>query len=179
MKKETFLLALLMTILGLNTTVGQANKKESYSVNFGPELLFPESDFRETHKNGFGASVKGEYTFGKHLSTTLNTGFSVFQGKRKPGNVLNTPLNYASLVAVPVKVGARYYVGSFYVQGEGGIVLASKFVRSTNGLLSIGLGDKIRVGGNKIDISVRQETWFARPRNFNMAVIRVAYEIVW
>jgi hypothetical protein len=160
-------------------TFAQANQKESISLNFGPEIIIPEGSFRNTHNTGFGASIKGEYTFGKHVSATVNTGFYAFKGKGYTDDVTVMQKNYNSVLAIPVRVGARYYIGSFYFLGETGVVFLNNYTNSTNALFTVGLGDKIKLGYTKLDISLRQETWINSPRNFNMAVLRVAYEIVW
>jgi hypothetical protein len=166
---------LLMTL----AASAQANKRESFSINFGPELTTPESNFRTTHRTGLGGSVKVEYTFGKHWSATFNTGIDLIAGRRyiDPATLLN--VKYKQLTAIPAKLGTRYYFGNFYLAGEGGLVFLQNFINSTNGVLTIGLGDKVKIGRHRIDLSARQEAWFISGRNLNMAVLRVAYEMVW
>jgi hypothetical protein len=168
-----------LSIGAVQQSFAQANKKESFSLNFGLEALFPEGSFREIYNTGLGATVKGEYTFGKHASATINTGFAAFKGKEYLDTVLGIRQSYKSVFAIPVRAGARYYLGSFYFLGETGLVFKNENGSSTNTLFTFGLGDKIKVGNNKLDISLRQETWITSPRNFNMAVLRMAYEIVW
>jgi hypothetical protein len=180
MKKRTFpLLIICISLMPFGELFAQANKKESFSVNFGAELFGPENNFRTTHKTGFGPTIKAEYTFGKHLSATFNTGFNYFAGKTvfETGTSLRT--DYKPLLAIPAKAGVRYYLGNFYFLGEAGLVVLSRHINSTNAAVSVGVGDKIKIGHNKLDISARQEIWFNTPKNFNMAVLRVAYEIVW
>lgn len=157
----------------------QANKKESFSLNFGPEFAFTESAFRTTHRAGYGGSVKAEYTFGKHVSATINTGVLFFQGREYFEPLAIQPKTYENLTAIPLKGGLRYYVGNFYAAGEGGMVFLNNYANTTRPAVSLGIGDKIKVGQGKIDISLRQEFWFGNPGNLNMAVLRVAYEFVW
>ena len=159
--------------------VAQANKKESFSINFGPEIAFTESSFRTTHRAGYGGSIKAEYTFGKHISATVNTGVLVFQGRGYFENLVFQPNVYKNLTAIPLKAGFRYYVGNFYAAGEAGAVFLNNYANATRPAVSIGVGDKIKIGQGKLDISLRQEFWFGNPNNLNMAVLRVAYEIVW
>ena len=45
--------------------------------------------------------------------------------------------------------------------GEAGLVVLTRHVNSANAALSVGVGDKIRIGRNKIDISARQEIWLS------------------
>ena len=157
----------------------QANKKHSFSVNFGPEAAFPESSFRTTHRTGYGGSFKAEYTFGKHISATVNSGILVFEGRGYFENLVSQRKTYKNVTAIPVKAGLRYYVGNFYAAGEAGAVFLNNYTNATRPAVSIGIGDKIKIGRGKIDISLRQEFWFGNPNNLNMAFLRVAYEIVW
>lgn len=159
--------------------ISQANRKESFSINFGPEVAFPENALNTTHRISYGGSFKGEYTFGKHASATINSGILVFQGREYLDEMTLQPDRYKNLTAIPVKAGLRYYVGNFYAAGEAGIVFLNNYTNTSRPVLGIGVGDKIRVGQGKIDISLRQEFWLGSPENLNMAVLRVAYEIIW
>jgi hypothetical protein len=174
---KIFLLGNLLLIC--LTGIAQANKKESFSINFGPEIAFPESALRTTHKAGYGGSIKAEYTFGKHLSATVNSGLLVFQGRSYFENSVLQPKAYKNLTAIPAKAGLRYYIGNFYAAGEAGVIFLNNYTNTSRPAVSIGLGDKIKIGQGKLDISLRQEFWFGNPNNLNMAVLRVAYEIVW
>lgn len=159
--------------------ISQANKKSSFSINFGPEVVFPETFLNNTHQLGFGGSFKGEYTFGKHASVTINTGLLVIRGRNYFDDVVLQRRKYENLTAIPVKAGLRYYIGNFYISGEAGIVFLQDYINTTRPIASIGLGDKIRLGSGKLDISLRQEFWISSTSNLNLAVLRAAYEIVW
>jgi hypothetical protein len=177
--KKIIIIFVILTITQITTTPiqAQANKQHSLSINFGPELFAPEN-FRETHKAGTGLSVKTEYTFGKHASTTFNTGFTYFDGKRIFENFTSPTANfYDPIFAIPIKLGARYYVGNFYFLGEAGAIIMTKYSNTTKAVFTAGIGDKINIGRRKLDISARQEIWLGKNREeLNMAVLRVAYE---
>ncbi len=160
--------------------VAQANQKHTTSINFGPEFFAPEN-FRETHRVGGGLSVKAEYTFGKHASATFNTGLTYFAGKRQFEDFTSPiPKKYTPIIAIPLKAGGRYYIGNFYLLGEAGVIVMTNFSNTTKAVFSAGLGDKIKIGRKYIDISGRQEIWLGKNNEqYNMAVLRVAYEIVW
>jgi hypothetical protein len=174
----TFMLSIALLLI-CQTGMAQANKKESFSINFGPEIAFTESAFRTTHRAGYGGSIKAEYTFGKHVSATINSGVLFFQGRGYFEPLAIQPKTYENLTAIPLKAGLRYYIGNFYVAGEAGAVFLNKYANTTRPAVSMGIGDKIKIGQGNIDISLRQEFWFGNPNNLNMAVLRVAYEIVW
>jgi hypothetical protein len=171
-------LLILLTQTITHKTKGQANKQHSLSINFGPELFAPEN-FWLTHTLGTGVSLKGEYTFGKHASTTFNTGFSYFGGKQRFDNpITGLKETYDPIVAIPIKLGGRYYLGNFYFLGETGAIIMANYSSGTKAIFSAGLGDKIKIGRNKLDISARQEIWLGSSREqYNMAVLRIAYEL--
>lgn len=181
MKKNiSYVIGIAILIFFSNYTCAQANKQHTWSVNFGPELIAPERAFSETHRIGLGGSIKGEYTFGKHSSVTVNTGLLVFNGKRIPDDiVIGNTFKNDKLIAIPLKVGSRYYIGNFYFLGETGAIFLSDFSNKTRASFSAGVGDKIRIGRQKIDISLRQEIWLGNKEQLNMAGLRIAYEIQW
>ncbi len=168
----------VFSLLTIQQVQAQANKQHTLSINFGPELFAPEN-FWGTHKVGIGLSVKTEYTFGKHASATFNTGFTHFDGKRQFEDFTSpSPSFYNSIFAIPVKAGARYYVGNFYFLGEAGAIIMTNYSNGTKAVFSAGIGDKINIGRKKLDISARQEIWLGKNREqYNVAVLRVAYEL--
>jgi len=177
--KITSVILLVGLVCSSTKLFAQANKMNSFSINIGPEFSFIETEIRKTHNIGYGGSVKGEYTFGKHISATFNGGFSVFAGKTVKDPASGITTDYESLVAIPLKAGARYYLGNLYASGEAGVVFLSKHIDATRPVLSIGVGDKIRIGAGKLDISLRQEFWLGSPNTINLAVLRVGYELWW
>lgn len=170
---------LIIIVLNAHQVIAQANKRESFSINFGPEVSFIETSIRKTHSAGYGGSVKAEYTFSKHGSVTINSGVSIFSGKSFLDPITSRQTDYKSIIAIPIKVGARYYLGTFYATGETGVVVLTNFFNSTRPVFSIGMGDKFRIGSGKLDISLRQEFWPGGSNNLSLAVLRVGYEISW
>jgi hypothetical protein len=176
------ILIIIVLVIGSQITTlqlkAQANKQHTLSMNFGPELFAPEN-FWATHKVGVGLSIKTEYTFGKHASTTFNTGFTYFDGKKIFEDFTSPlPKYYDYIFAIPIKAGARYYVGNFYFLGEAGAIIMTNYSNTTKAVFSAGIGDKINIGRKKLDISARQEIWLGKNKEeYNMAVLRIAYEI--
>ena len=178
---KQLLIIIVITPLSFFKTVNlqaQANKQHTISMNFGPELFAPEN-FWSTHKAGFGLSIKTEYTFGKHASATFNTGFTHFEGKQQFEDFTSpSPSFYKSIFAIPLKAGARYYVGNFYFLGEAGAIIMTNYSNGTKAVFSAGIGDKINIGRKKLDISARQEIWLGKNREqYNLAALRIAYEL--
>jgi hypothetical protein len=181
MKKEIIKIFVVLSMLMYVNDVGaQANNKHSFSMNFGPEVFVPENDFWATHKLGGGLSIKTEYTFGKHASATFNTGITYIKGKQQFENFTSpSPTFYKSITALPLKLGARYYIGNFYFLGETGLIMNLNNSLPTKVIFGAGIGDKIKIGYQKLDVSLRQEMWTANNGQLNMAVLRIAYEITW
>ena len=181
MKNKIKILVIFCLLITFNKqTFAQANQKHSFSMNFGPEVFVPETNFFSTHKAGFGFSVKTEYTFGKHASATFNTGITFLKGKQQFEDFTSpSPTFYKSITALPLKLGSRYYIGNFYFLGEAGIIVNLNNSLHTKVVFGAGIGDKIKIGYQKLDISLRQEIWVANRDQLNMAVLRIAYEITW
>jgi hypothetical protein len=181
MKKDILkMLLILISLTSIKEVKAQANNKHSFSMNFGPEVFVPEKDFWATHKIGGGLSVKTEYTFGKHASATFNTGITFLKGKQQFMDFTSpSPTFYKSITALPLKLGSRYYIGNFYFLGETGIIVNLNNSLPTKVVFGAGIGDKIKIGYQKLDISLRQEMWTANRNNLYMAVLRIAYEITW
>lgn len=173
--KYFFLHLLLIFILQVSAQA-QANKKHTLSISAGPELLGPEKRLRETHHIGYGISIKGEYTFGKHASITLSSAWQDIKGKTLLVNTV--PVKQPEYALLSLRSGFRYYIGNFYLWGEGGIGLFSKGNDGSAAIYSAGAGDKIKIGRNKLDVSIRHEGWMIPGPNPNTIILRVAYEII-
>lgn len=181
MKSNNKIIPILFLLIFMGKdAIAQANEKHSFSMNFGPEIIAPERDFWATHKIGIGLNVKTEYTFGKHASATFNTGLIFLQGKQRFEDFTSpSPNFYKSITALPLKMGARYYIGNFYFLGEAGFIVNVNKSIPTQTAFAAGIGDKIKLGRQKLDVSLRQEMWVANRDRLNLAVLRIAYEITW
>lgn len=153
-----------------NRCDAQAYKVKTFSGSVGAEVLFTESKFSATHKTGAGITLKGEYVFAGHASATISSGYYFMPDK----DVLN--IKTAAISAIPVKIGARYYLGSFYGAAEAGAIIFTGHLSSTGFSYSLGLGDKFRLGRNVFDISLRHEGWSTADMSRGIIGLRVAYE---
>lgn len=169
--KYTILLGILL-ISGVDL-YSQINKRGTWNLSTGADVLYPENSFRRTHGWGFGVSAKAEYLFQKHTSLTFSSGYYTLAGKTAPDNP--TDLN---VYGIPVKAGLRYYLGNFYIGGEGGFVYQGNYKPRNGFVYAFSIGDEIitnRNNENSLDISLRHEVWKTDiSRAF--AGIRIAYE---
>ncbi len=153
-----------------NCCNGQAYKVKTFTGSLGAEVLFPESKLSATNKTGGGVTLKGEYIFSKHTSTTISGGYYFMAGKDRL-NIKNPDIS-----AIPLKIGARYYLGSFYGAGEVGTIFFMGDNSRTGFSYSLGLGDKVNLGNNVFDISLRHEGWSTANNSRGIVGLRVAYE---
>lgn len=167
--KKHLLIAVCAVLLSL-TAVSQPYKKGTTSVSLGGELLVPERSLNKSHLTGAGTTIKGEYVFGEHSTATIASGYYFMNGKK------TASVHYEDVSAIPVKGGLRYYLGNFYGSGEAGAIFLSDFNRGIGFVYSVGLGDKIRVGNNMVDITLRHEAWQIKGISKGMIALRLGYE---
>lgn len=171
MKNIKKLLCLVTFFLGVSfTAVSQPYQKGTLSLSMGGELLISEKKLSQSHHTGAGATLKGEYVFGKHATATLVSGYYYMQGKNK------TTVNYENISAVPVKAGLRYYFGNFYGTGEAGALFFSGFNQGSSFVYSLGMGDKIKLNNRVIDITLRHEAWRMQGNPRGLIALRIGYE---
>lgn len=171
MEKKYFFILLLFIIPVL--TNGQINSKKTWNLSAGTDLIYPENNFRKTHGWGYGFSLKAEYLFQKHTSLTIGTGWYHLSGRRN--DIFNPDADPA--VGFPIKAGLRYYLGTFYIGGEGGWIQQSKFRIGNGFIYSFSIGDELITGKhqNSLDLSIRHEVWNTdKPRG--LVALRLAYE---
>ncbi len=150
--------------------VAQAYRVGTVSGSVGAEALFAESKLSLTNKTGVGFTLKGEYIFSEHASATLNGGYYSMEGKTR------LDLKNSDISAIPLKAGARYYLGSFYGAGEVGALFFVGENSRTGFAYSLGLGDKVNLGNNVFDISLRHEGWSTNSISRGLVGLRIAYE---
>jgi hypothetical protein len=169
--KKTVLLIIYQVAISI-VLIAQPYQKGTFSVSAGAEALFAESKLSQSHKTGGGASIKGEYVFGKHTSATLASGFYFMNGK-------NTGLlQHQNIAAIPLKGGVRYYFGNFYGSGEVGAIYFTDFSKGTSFVYSVGLGDKIAINTRVIDIGLRHESWTRNGNTNSVIAFRLGYEFL-
>ena len=161
------------------TTWGQAKQKGTFSLSAGPEASLPERRFGRTHNPGLGASVKGEYTFGAHVSATFNITTHATDGEDR--NTGTMRFEEPDIFMVGAKPGIRYYLGNFYGAAEAGVgFFGGNYPSRTAFIYSIGAGDKIRLGSQSaLDIGLRHERWVLPGLTAGLLMLRVGYEFGW
>ena len=167
-KKPFWLIAFLTGLSFI--AVCQPYQKGTFSLSMGGELLIPEKRLSQSHHTGAGATLKGEYVFGKHATATIVSGYYYMQGKNK------ATIDYENISAVPLKAGLRYYFGNFYGTGEAGALFFSGFNQGSSFVYSLGMGDKIKLNNRVFDITLRHEAWRMQGNSRGFIALRVGYE---
>ncbi|MDZ4793029.1 MAG: hypothetical protein SGI83_02005 [Bacteroidota bacterium] len=171
MRTITVTVLILSTLISFNNpSAAQAYKINTFSGSVGAEVLFAESKLAATNKRGAGVTLKGEYVFAGHVSGTISGGYYFMAGKKRL-NIKNPDIS-----AIPLKLGARYYLGSFYGAGEVGAIFFRGDNSRTGFSYSLGLGDKFKLGRNVFDIGLRHEGWSTADNSRGIIALRVAYE---
>lgn len=166
------LLFVFLLLLQSNSGFSQISKFHTWNLSMGTDALFPENNFKKTHKLGIGLTAKAEYLFAKHTSVIFSTGIYTLNGKT---NLLNPDGEAAT--TLPLKIGGRYYLGNFYIGGETGWLYQQGFKPNNGFLYTFFIGDELIANrhGNSLDISLRHEAWVTDEiRSF--VGLRLAYE---
>jgi hypothetical protein len=149
-----------------SVAISQVGKKGSINISSAVDLLLPSANLALTHNYGYGFSLKAEYVFAHHISTTLSGSFLNFPGDK-----------VQNLQLVPVFAGLRYYLGNFYLGAEAGTGIEIHPGKSNNFIYAFSLGDEIVTGrhGNSLDISLRITNWEQEVQQ-RFYGLRLAYE---
>lgn len=172
-RTNSALLLFVLILLSSQFSEAQINRGRKWNFSIGANYLYPENNFKKTHNGGFGATLKAEYLFLKHLSLTLSSGVYSLDGKT---SLLNP--DGRSATGTPLKAGLRYYFGNFYLGGEGGVLYQHGFKPGSGVLYALSIGDEIitnRRNSNSLDISFRHEAWVTDKTRAFIGV-RLAYE---
>jgi opacity protein-like surface antigen len=144
---------MMVLVLTICCLYSSAQRKANYLVfvTAGPDLLFPNAEFSETHRMGAGATVEAGYRVSRYFSPVITSSYYNLPSRTNAFNRLN---------AVSVKAGGRLYLGNFYMVGEGGALIANGYTNNTKFIYTAGLGDEIKINSRvRIDIGIRYEAF--------------------
>ena len=118
MKKNFFLFS--MTVFVFNIAFAQREGRTRFSI--GPELGIALSNPKKVVPDnkgwglGIGGSVELEHFFQQNFSTVLYGGFVGYNGRSTGASTKNK-----AYTAIPVRVGANYYVRNLHVGAQLGV----------------------------------------------------------
>lgn len=104
---------LLTTVVIFSSLMASAQKNGVTRFSLGPEIGFTTGTFSNIAGLGLGASIQAEHFFQEDVSGTAYFGFIDYFGSSIP----NTNTKYKSTLILPLRIGARYYIGDGFHLG--------------------------------------------------------------
>lgn len=163
---------LVISVVLMNTVMAQKEKQTLLSV--GPELGFTFSKANTTNSFGYGASLQLEQRINDKFRATALVGIINYVAKSSPRNVFGNIINPNSkYVAVPLRVGGRYYFDeNLHVGAQVGVGF------NTPGTV-FAYSPQIGYSLNIKNVGAFETTFkidgYAGSGNFNSVGIRIAY----
>ncbi|MGX5820922.1 outer membrane beta-barrel protein [Chitinophaga lutea] len=141
---------LIIALLLLGTIAGHAQLKR-FSIGPYVEAGFPTGDFANTNKTGWGVGLNADIKLVAGFGVTGSVGYMQFAGETFQ------VIDYATVSAVPVRVGLKYkLISILYVKLEAGTATFTGDLEGTSFLMAPGVG--VRLLG--LDFQAKYENWF-------------------
>lgn len=178
MKIKTSLLCAILAVVTLficNSAKAQSVDKNNLRFGIGVDGLLPVGNSANTENFGIGVTPRLQYSLSNSVALTFTSGIYHFFPKTISypiGNGLTGTSKYKSDI-IPVKVGAKFFVGSnFYLAGEVGAAFeVAEGGGPVHFLYSPGLGYATK----KWDIGARYESYGGNGYSDGIIGLRVAY----
>jgi hypothetical protein len=166
---------LVLTVIAIClTTVVKAQKDGSTRVSLGPELGVATGTFSNFAGLGIGATVQAEHFFQENVSGTALFGIVDYFGASVP----NSDVKYKATVILPLRVGARFYVGDGLHFGmQIGVGFVNEPSYSTTGFAySPQFGYNFKTSkGKAIDATFKYDGYAISGGSLTAVGVRVAY----
>lgn len=167
----------IFVIAVISTLSVSAQGNGGTSISVGPELMVTTGKSGDVWGLGIGASAQLETFFKDNVSGTGYFGFNTFNGKSIPGS---SNLKYKAMNIIPVRVGARYYIGDgFHLGAQLGVGFLS-----TAGASKTALAYSLQTGynfntkkGRSVDASLKYDGYGYSGGPFSAIGIRLAYNL--
>jgi hypothetical protein len=152
-----------------------AQKSGATKLSAGPEIGIATGSFNQKLSLGIGISGQVEHFFQDKISGTGLIGIMSYFGKRIPGQ---NDAKYTSAVIVPIRVGARYYIGDAFhigLQMGVGIISGLYLYNGTAFSYSPQIGYNFKTNKNrKIDASFKYDA-YVQHVTIGAVGVRLAY----
>jgi len=160
--KKLFLLSAIAGVLGFSSVNAQTKDvaMTGSKLGIGAEFAFPTGNTSNVYDLGYGGSLQFQTPIANKLNFIATAGYLNFTGK-DIASAGNSTLKYADYGAVPLKVGARYFIAeNFYAGGELGASIGTKSGSETAFIYTPHVGIEFPVADKStIDLSARYEAW--------------------
>ena len=160
--KRLFLLTAIAGVLGLSSVNAQTKDvaMTGSKLGIGAEFAFPTGNSSDVYDFGYGGSLQFQTPIANKLNFTATAGYLNFQGKDIVSSEVGS-VKYRDYAAVPIKLGARYFLAeNFYAGGELGAAIGTKSGSKTSFVYTPQIGVEFPVADNgSIDLGARYEAW--------------------
>jgi len=165
-------LILLSIVAVFSSQIVSAQKLGTTRFSFGPEIGFATGTFSNIAGFGIGASIQGEHFFQENVSGTVLFGFVDYFGAS-----INSSTKYKSSLILPLRVGARYYIGDgFHLGAQIGLGFISGVSSSTAFAYSPQVGYNFRTSkGKAIDATFKYDGYAVSGGSLSALGVRLAY----
>ena len=166
--KRLFLLTFLLC--GVSSLVFAQSEAFPSSTKIGVALEtgLPVGDADDVYSVGLGGSAKVEVPVSQPFALTVTAGYMSLQVKDELKPSLGDNREF-----IPVKAGAKYYIGKFFGEGEVGASIPLEGEDNTAFAYAPGIGVTLPVSTNSaIDLGVRYEGWAKDAGNIDQVGIR-------
>lgn len=139
---KTTILFFALAIFSIHAIAQDDEDDKTFKFGLGGTLSIPLGDLKLSTTYGVGFEATGVYSFSEDIAGFAQAGVNVFKGKSDFGSD-------ASLLNIPVLVGARYKVNGFFI-GAG--VGYGRFSSSTTSLGGFSYSPQIGYDLGKLQI---------------------------
>jgi len=154
-----------------------AQRSGETSISVGPELLFTTGKFTDFWGLGIGGSAQAERFFKDNISGLAYFGINIFSGKTVRGAV---DVKYKAQNIIPIRVGARYYIGEgFHLGPQLGVgFMSSGGTNATAFAYSLQAGYNFNTKkGKSVDAAFKYDGYSKSGGAFSAFGFRVAYNL--
>lgn len=163
------------TLFGSKVKAQTTTPANKWRFGIGVEGAVTTGSLNNYSNLALGGTARLQYGLTNHVALMLTSGYYNAFGTTVP--YTDGTYKYASLGIVPIKVGAKVYMGKFlYVSGEVGAALEVKDnyydqAKHAKLLLAPGLGYSLK----NIDFSVHYDSMGSYDNNYGLVALRIAY----
>jgi hypothetical protein len=164
----------LITMIGVcSSVVVNAQRLGTTKFNVGPEIGIATGTFSNVAGLGIGATIQAEHFYKENLSATAIFGVVDYFGAAVSNNT-----KYKATLILPLRVGARYYIGEgFHLGAQIGVGFVSGGVGSSTGFAySPQIGYNFKTAkGKLVDASFKYDGYAISGGSLTALGIRLAY----
>ncbi|UAY51346.1 porin family protein [Ferruginibacter albus] len=162
-----------LTLIAISFASISFAQKDGTRFSGGVELGFPTGSFGDVSTFGIGASLQAEHFFQENVSGTVYFGFLDYFGKS-----ISSSVKYKATTILPLRIGARYYIGDgLHLGAQLGVgFISSPFSSTTGFAYSPQIGYNFKTNkGKAVDLTFKYDGYAVSGGSLSALGIRAAY----